>query len=134
MIVYHYDRTTKEFLDSSEARLNPVETEMQGKEVYLIPAWATKIESLTPGKNEVSIFINDTWEIQPDFRDSKYYLSDGTEIIIENIGETIPSGALLEPPIIPPTEEELIEQKIGDEMRNLAIESLKIKGEIPPDY
>ena len=134
MIIYHYDPIIKEFSGLSEARLNPVETEIQGKEVYLIPAWSTKIEPLTPGKNEVTIFINNEWILQPDFRGSKYYLNDGTEIIIESINETIPSGALLEPPIIPPTEEELIEQKIQDEIRNLAIESLKTKGEIPIDY
>lgn len=44
MNVYLYDEITKEYISTEEALLDPLETEMAGKPVYLLPANATFVE------------------------------------------------------------------------------------------
>ena len=41
MQTYKFDQETKEYLFAEEAYLDPLETEQQGKEVYLLPADST---------------------------------------------------------------------------------------------
>lgn len=41
MKIYHYDTTTKEYTGSSEARLDPLELEINKIERWLLPANAT---------------------------------------------------------------------------------------------
>lgn len=44
MFVYRYDDETKEFKNAEEAFLDPLETEIQGKEIYLLSANCTYVE------------------------------------------------------------------------------------------
>ena len=135
MKIYHYRPGTKEFLQASEARIDPLETQNQGTDIYLIPAHATLIVPPRIGENEAAVFDGESWEIVPDHRGAEYYLENGQRIEIAELGETIPGNALLEPPEPPPpTESELIELKIQAETRAVAIERLKAKKEIPEDY
>ena len=55
-----------EYNGSSEARLDPLETEEQGEDVYLLPANATFIEPPQAGENEIQVFDTDmeTWSVQ----------------------------------------------------------------------
>lgn len=39
--VYQYDEKTKEYLGKAEALLDPLESQLQQKEIYLLPANAT---------------------------------------------------------------------------------------------
>ena len=41
MRIYHYHSNTREYLGESDARIDPLETELQGKNIYLCPAHAT---------------------------------------------------------------------------------------------
>ena len=50
MIIHHYHKATGEYLRSSEARIDPLETKKQGRDVYLLPAHATDI---APPKLEI---------------------------------------------------------------------------------
>ncbi|MDY6789678.1 MAG: hypothetical protein SWH54_00230 [Thermodesulfobacteriota bacterium] len=137
MKIFHYHKTTGEYLGESAARIDPLESEKQGKNIYAIPAQAVTDQPPKPGKNKAARRLPDDsgWEIVPDFRGKKYWLADGTEIEIVDIGETVPKDALTEPPPTPPpTEDEINEQKIKDEMRLQAIASLKAKGDLPADF
>jgi hypothetical protein len=57
MKLYHYHETTGVFLWSDNARLDPLETELRGAPVFIIPALATKIAppSETP-ENHIAFF------------------------------------------------------------------------------
>lgn len=91
---YHYDPETKEYLNQSNARLDPMETEVQGEDVFLCPKHATHIAPPSLGANQVAVFDeeNQEWDTMADFRGSVYYGRYGDENVIEEIGETIPEG------------------------------------------
>ena len=135
MRIYNYLPETGEYIRTSEASLDPLETKKQGKAVYLLPANATFEVPAEVEKNKKAVFQDGTWQLVPDFRGMKYYLKTGEEIIITELGVTVPKDVLLEPPPLPePTEAELNEEKIQDRIRELAIQSLKVSGELPKDY
>ena len=73
MKIYNYDQITGEFLTESTPNIDPVETEIQGKNVYLIPANATKLEAPTVKVNEVAVFDGEKWEIKADYRGQKVF-------------------------------------------------------------
>lgn len=85
MKIYNYDKTTKEYLFESEASLDPQATKNQGKEVYLIPDYATVKKPPSVQKNEICIFLNG-WQIKSDFRGQYIVNSDMTPEIVEEIG------------------------------------------------
>jgi hypothetical protein len=97
--VYNYDSETREFLSSNEANLDPLETELQGEDVFLLPANATWDEPPTAGENEVAMFgEDDQWSVVPDFRGTEYWDEDGVHNEIENIDETVPGDCTTEEP------------------------------------
>lgn len=137
MKIYHYHKKTGELLGESDARLDPLETKKQGKNVYSLPAQATFEAPPETGNKEAAKRLpdNSRWEVVPDFRGEKYWLVDGTGIEITRLNETVPNDTLSEPPAPPPpTKEEINEQKIADEIRKLAIDNLIAKGELPADF
>lgn len=66
--IYLYDDITKEYTGSRNADLDPEETKRQGKNVPLVPAYATLIKP--PAKEDLKtiIFNLNNWEIVDDFR------------------------------------------------------------------
>jgi hypothetical protein len=71
MLVYNYDEKTKEFISAVEAYLNPEETKVQGREIYLVPANATTEVPNKTGENQVNIFEVNRWIVKDDFRGQK---------------------------------------------------------------
>lgn len=67
MIIYNYDEKTKEYIGESEAPINPVATQREGHDVYMLPACSTELKPPKTKKNETVIF-NDGWCIVPDYR------------------------------------------------------------------
>lgn len=86
MNLYNYDKNTKEYLSTTLASANPMETKIRGEFVPLVPACATVIEPPKTGENEVAIFNGKVWEIKKDFRvshkicDENFNIKDITEI------------------------------------------------------
>lgn len=66
MIFYTYDKDTKEFLFKQQGELDPLESENQGKCVYLVPANSTDIKpTLEPSNdNEMLVFNGEGWELK----------------------------------------------------------------------
>lgn len=78
MKVYKYNEE-KIFEMELEARLDPLETKIQGKNVYLLPAYSTfEKPKLIEGK--VPVFENNKWVNYDDNR-GKYYYENGLQII-----------------------------------------------------
>lgn len=93
MLIYNYDSITKEYTGYCEADLDPAESKAQGKEVYLIPAYATDKKPPKAHANEVVIY-EDGWEIEADFR-GKYIVNEEMKPQkVTQIGE-LPEGYIV---------------------------------------
>lgn len=86
MNLYNYDKNTKEYLSTTIASADPMETKIKGEFVPLVPAYATLLKPPKTGENEVAIFNGEAWEIKKDFRvshkicDENFNIKDITEI------------------------------------------------------
>ena len=92
MKIYHYKEDTKEFLREVEAHLDPLETQQQGKDIFIVPSKATNKKPQTIGVNKQAVFDGSIWGLVKDFRGAKYYLTDGTEMTVQNLDEEVPAG------------------------------------------
>ncbi len=115
--VYKYDEKTKEYLGKAEALLDPLETQLQQKEIYLLPADATFSEP-TLQEGYVSVFKEGAWENIEDNRGKEYWLQDdvyGTPARkMETLG-ALPADAVFSPPqktLEQVKQEKIIELKI----------------------
>lgn len=63
MIIYHYDPTTKEYAGRSDARLDPLESKKQGKDIYLLPAYATIEKPMDVPEGKMQLWNKDRWEV-----------------------------------------------------------------------
>lgn len=93
MIIYNYDEFTKEYTVYSEASLDPQESKIQGKDVYLIPAYATTQKPPKTKTNEICVYDNG-WQIKADYRGQ--YIVDETmqPEKVEKIGN-LPDGYIV---------------------------------------
>ena len=76
MQVYKYDEKTKEYIGAEQALIDPLETELQGKEIYLLPANAT-FEKPNLQEGFASVW-NGKWENIEDNRGKEYWLDTDT--------------------------------------------------------
>lgn len=76
MQVYKYDEKTKEYIGAEQALIDPLETELQGKTIYLLPANAT-FEKPNLQDGFASVF-NGKWENIEDNRGKEYWLDTDT--------------------------------------------------------
>lgn len=77
MQVYKYNEKTKEYINTEPALLDPLETEQQGKVVYILPANATFSEP-TVKAGYASVWNGTQWTLVEDNRGVKYWLVDDT--------------------------------------------------------
>lgn len=89
MFYYDYDSKTKEFLSKKIAREDPLETKVQGRPIYILPAHATFVEC--PAKQSGFAWCFDEqkqkWYKMLDSRGEKVYLiADGSEVTVTELG------------------------------------------------
>lgn len=77
MLVYFYDEETKEFLRSEEAFIDPLETQIKGENIYLLPANATFEKPLDKEDGKAIVFDGSTWKLIVDNR-GKFTIKDGS--------------------------------------------------------
>lgn len=111
--VYNYDEKTKEYIGTEQALIDPLETELQGKEIYLLPANAT-FEKPNLQDGFASIF-NGEWENIEDNRGKEYWLDTDTfgtpAHTMKDLG-AFPAGAVFTAPA--KTIDELKTDKINE--------------------
>ena len=73
MKIYKYDPKTKEYKTTENAMLDPMESKLQGKDVYLMPANATDIEPPIK-EGYVAVWNGQGWDLVEDHRKQKYCL------------------------------------------------------------
>lgn len=74
MNVYKYDEKTKEYIGTEEALLDPLETEQQEKEVYLLPGNATFTAPPAEKEGFARVWTGESWQEVEDHRGTKYWL------------------------------------------------------------
>lgn len=110
---YFYNEDTKEFVFEQEAFIDPLETELAGKEVYMLSANATFVEP--PAKREgYAIVWNGTeWEEVEDHRGTLYWELTSSyydnPVLVEELG-ALPNNITLTRP--EKTEEEINAEKL----------------------
>lgn len=83
MFTYKFDETTKEYLYKEEGFLDPLETKLQGKNVYLLPANSTFTPCTLSQKEGFAIIWNEgVWQYIEDHRQKR----DKGGVIIESSG------------------------------------------------
>lgn len=92
MDIYNYDQITGEYLNKSVADPNPEEPGQ-----FLMPAFSVKTKPPEAGEHEIAVRRAGKWDKQPDYRGTQYWLPDGTEYEITEIGKTVPTGAATTP-------------------------------------
>ena len=94
MNAYKFNKETKEYEGIQEAQLDPIQTEKQKKEIYLLPINSTF--EIPPEKEEgkAIVFENGNWLLKADFRGKKAYNNEGL-LIINYIGDLKGSDKLL---------------------------------------
>ena len=113
MQVYKYDEKTKEYIGTEQALINPLESELQGKTIYLLPANAT-FEKPNLQEGFASVF-NGKWENIEDNRGKEYWLDTDTfgtpAKTMKDLG-AFPAGAVFTAPT--KTLEQLKADKINE--------------------
>ena len=126
MQVYKYNEQTKEYIGTEQALIDPLETELQGKEIYLLPANAT-FEKPSLQDGFASVWNGEQWENIEDNRGKEYWLdtdSFGTPAhTMKELG-TFPVGAVFTAPA------KTIEQLKQDKL--LEFKSIRDNEEVKP--
>jgi len=116
MQIYHYNRDTKEYVCSSEARLDPLEWEINKIERWLLPAHATF--DAPPECPEGKMLIYGGMIVQG---------GDGWQVVdIPKPPEPEPVKELTKEEI----EAQVLESLIQAKMREQAVEALKVEGKL----
>ena len=88
MILYKYDKDTKEYLGYFSAYIDPLESIKQNREIYVIPPCSTSV--IPPKLKEGCTFVFDTnknvWEELEDHRGLICWDKNGKEVTITKLG------------------------------------------------
>lgn len=121
MLVYNYDRITKEYTYSQEAELDREESCIRGEEVYLIPAYATLQHPLS-NKQGFAVIFNESWEYTPDHRGQKVINPDTEEVFEVNYLGELKDGFVDYETYI--NSEEYKEKKAKEEQKRLMMSNM----------
>ena len=91
--IYHYHSVSGELIGESFAepdQLNPG--------TFLMPAFATETAPPVAGAGQTCRWVAGDWELVTDLRGHRYWLDDGSEHVITELGVPMPVGALDEAP------------------------------------
>lgn len=106
LTIYTYHPQTGEFLGAGTAYPSPLEPG-----AFLLPDFATTLAPPQVGAHQVAVFDAEAWQIRPDWRGHTYWLADGTQHTITEIGVAPPAHAYPSAP--PPPLETLKAQALA---------------------
>lgn len=100
MRIYLYDEITKEYLYSEEAFKDPLESELQGKSIYILPPNGTFKEPIFK-EGFANVWGWEDWEYIEDNRGKEYWLDTDEYLsparVMEELGK-LPENAVFEAP------------------------------------
>ena len=91
---YKYDEDTKEHIGFQQCQLDPLESEKQGREIYLVPANCTLEIPPEHEAGKAIIFENGGWQKVADYRGRRAYNAESL-LVIDYIGNLRPGDILL---------------------------------------
>lgn len=97
MLAYKYDEQTKEYLNSYELSIDPLESKIQQRTIYCGPAKNSTVVEPLPNKTNKAVIFNEKnkiWEYITDYRGKRAYNDEGL-IIIDYLGKLQGSDKLL---------------------------------------
>lgn len=97
MKYYSFDAKTKEFMGAADAMVNPKESDIHGKTVYLLPANAAWQMPEADKDGFAQVWNGSKWEYVPDFRGRTVWKSYDDCMTITELGD-IPDGYSLTRP------------------------------------
>ena len=106
--IYNFNQENKEYIGAEEAFLDPLESEKQGKEIYLLPANATFIKPPETKEGFAIVWNGEMWEYIEDNRGITVWKSYNESMVIKELG-AIPEGWSVEQPKIVPTTEDILQ-------------------------
>ncbi len=93
MKCYSYNERSKVYSGEVDAQIDPLETRIQGKDVWILPANATLAEPPVVGKRQVAKWNGESWEVVADWTHCQLYNpKKKDEISISEIGQEKPKG------------------------------------------
>lgn len=98
---YFYSEDTKEFTFSSEAFIDPLETELAGHDIFMLSANATFVEPLAKKDGYAIVWNGENWEYIEDHRGTQYWFSSDShysEPMVMNKLGALPKGITLTRP------------------------------------
>lgn len=126
MQVYKYDEQTKEYIGTEQALIDPLESELQGKTIYLLPANAT-FEKPNLQEGVASVWNGTQWENIEDNRGKEYWLDTDTfgtpASVMKELG-AFPANAVFTAPA------KMLEQLKQDKI--LALKTIRDTEEVKP--
>lgn len=134
MNVYKYDELTKEYTGVETALIDPLESRVQGKEVYLLPANATFTAPLVVKEGYTQVYKDGVWNYVEDNRGKEYWLESdpyGTPArVMKELG-AFPADAVFTAPVKPfemVKEEKIVELKSTRD--SLEVEPIEYNGNL----
>lgn len=131
MQVYKYNEKTKEYTGAEEALIDPLETQLQKKDIYLLPANATFDKPNLQG-GFASVWNGEQWENIEDNRGKEYWLNTDTfgtpAKTMKDLG-AFPANAVFTAPV--KTIEQLKQDKINEfkfKRDSLEVEPISYQG------
>lgn len=110
---YFYSEDTKEFVFESDAFIDPLETELAGKEIYMLSANATFVEPPVKREGYAIVWNGTEWEEVEDHRGTLYWELPSSyydnPVLVEELG-ALPNNITLTRP--EKTEEEINAEKL----------------------
>lgn len=126
--IYKYDEKTKEYIGTGITFLDPLETTLQGKFIYLLPANATFVKPNELDDGYVNVWDGRLWKKTEDNRGKEYWLPEDVygspARVMKDLGP-LPENAIFTPP--EQTEEEKKNKKANSfrsNLRNIAINAM----------
>lgn len=134
MIIYNYDGSTGEYLSSSSANLDELESKIQGRAIYTIPSNATEIIPPKAANGYVCCFNTKTnsWSQVEDHRGEEVFSQQNlSSLTISELGP-IPSGYITVKP--EPKNKYQIWQNGGYTYPDLATLKMIVKSDLDKAY
>lgn len=94
MQAYKYDKDTKEYIGFQRCQLDPLESERQGRDIYLVPANCTLEIPPEYEAGKAIIFESGGWQKVPDYRGRRAYNAEHL-FTVDYIGDLKPGEILL---------------------------------------
>lgn len=100
MLFYRFNPANGEFIRAEQGFLDPLESQRQGADVYLVPANSTPTPPPEPTGNTAAVWNSESWQLVADYRGQSIWNAAGAEQTVQELGE-IPAGWSLTAPATP---------------------------------